>query len=119
MAEIVEVKALQHAILERALNRYDVVRVVVYHPFAGVELPAEPNAVGLVPLDVGYNMPKPISDLSLDADALRGGFSFEGVEQQCVIPWGSVAGIFVPDVFQVAFVVDSAPSKTPTLSVVK
>lgn len=59
---------------------------------AGVELPEWLRGPS-VTLQIGYDMPRPIPDLTIDEHGVRATLSFQRTPFRCVIPWRAIYAI--------------------------
>ena len=76
-----------HDLLEHELSSHDYIQILVPTGLKGILLPdyIKDNDF-FVFLEIGYNMPKPIPDLSVTRETIEGTLSFNGEPFYCVIP---------------------------------
>lgn len=68
-----------------------------------------------VMLDFGYELPKPIPDLTVNDESISGTLSFAGRPFHCVIPWDAVFGVELRPLVVLMWDIEPAPNETPTL----
>lgn len=107
-------------LLQALLSSGAVVSVALRAEIEGTVLP--PDCMGkVVVLDLGYDMPVPIPDLSLDDEGFRGTLSFSQEAVKVFVPWQAVFA-FTDEAAntQVVFrdrVPEEMPSRPPPRSV--
>jgi hypothetical protein len=81
---------------EKMLNwiEHGIVRIVFDATHPDVVVPKHLRKGVRVRLDFGFDLPKPIPDMKIDADAVSGTLSFPGVGLfRCYIPWQAIFGM--------------------------
>jgi stringent starvation protein B len=63
----------------------------------GVLVPARLRSQPQVVLQIGLDMPVPITDLRVDGEGIFGTLSFRGVGFTCFVPWGAVFALVGED----------------------
>lgn len=63
----------------------------------GVVLPPNLRLQPQVVLQIGWDMPVPIPDLSLDEEGIYGTLSFKGVPFTCFLPWRTIFAVVGED----------------------
>lgn len=94
-------------VVKELLADYAIVRLFVVGPLCvGIPESKWHSPDGLVPLDVGYNLPRPIRDMVIDGSGFSGLFIFDGNSSPVHVPWGALAAALVHDMFSVSWPVD-------------